>query len=65
MAQVHIGVESEIAKASKWKHKKTGKIVTVLYKPYNKWTVVYLMHISGRVTTKQQHYFLYDYELID
>ena len=54
-------LKSIVKNGSNWKHKKTGKVVIVLKTPLSKYEKVKLLHGSGRVTTKEQHYFLYDY----
>jgi hypothetical protein len=45
-----------------WRHRKTGKLVTV------RWRVslfrVALIHESGKQTVKQDHYLAGDYELV-
>ena len=60
--ETHRSIQSNIEQDSTWKHKKTGKKVTVLRKPESKYSSVHLLHESGKKTTKEQHYFLYDYK---
>lgn len=47
-----------------WKHNKTSKWILVIEKPTHKMGSVTLRHGSGKVTTKQNHYFLGEYSLI-
>ena len=51
----------DITKGSNWKNKKNGKVCIVNTAPRTKHGIVELIHQSGAHTTKQVHYFLYDY----
>lgn len=62
--KIYLPNRSIIRKGDNWKHKKTGKIVSIIEEPETKFSGVRLLHQSGRITQKKQHYFLYDYELI-
>lgn len=55
-----------IEKGSKWRHKKTGRIVAVggATRSGAISAQVRLIHSSGRETYKRQHDFLYEYERI-
>jgi hypothetical protein len=44
---------------TEWRNVKTGKVVKI--GSVNSWTGVTILHARGRVTTKQCHYFAYDY----
>ncbi len=60
----HDSIKSIIERGSNWKNKKTGKVIIVLSRPKTRYSKVNLLHSSGRKTTKEQHYFLYEYERI-
>ena len=53
-----------IEKGTVWRNNDTGRTATVVEVDRYTWGKVRLEHETGRVTTKQIHYFLYDYELI-
>ena len=61
---VHESIRSKIYGGQSWVNKKTGKKIIVLKSPASKHASVKIMHQSGRITMKQQHYFLYEYESI-
>lgn len=54
----------EITKGSNWKHRKTGRLCIVQRAPTYRSDVVELLHQSGRISAKQVHYFLYDFEKV-
>ena len=55
---------SDIHLGQSWRNKATGRVVIVLKTPPGSWGSVQLLHQTGRKTSKQAHYFIYDYELV-
>lgn len=45
-----------------WVNRNTGKEVVILNTPSSPYMPVDIQHQSGRITQKQQHYFVYDYQ---
>lgn len=54
----------DITHGSNWKNSNTGRMCIVTRPPIHAHDVVGLLHQSGRSTSKQVHYFLYDFEKV-
>lgn len=55
---------SEVKKGSIWRNRKTGRTCEVLTNASGQYATVSLKHETGRITEKQVHYFLYDFEKV-
>lgn len=62
--EMQLGLAYKAQPGDKWKNRKTGREVEVVGRGKYR-TDILLRHQDGRVTTKQEHYFAYDYEPVN
>ncbi len=55
-------LKTSIKQNTKWRNRKTGKLVIIHNQPEFVFDVLELFHASGKITRKQQHEFLRDHE---
>jgi len=54
----------KVQHGTNWRNRTTGRCCIVQNTPTGQFGKVKLLHQSGRITEKQMHYFLEDFELI-